>query len=370
MKKYILLVISIVSFHSCVSAQHTSSDKENSPFYVPAKALLDSFHIRLDEGNSLEVELSDLEDMKKVYNMDSVITAVKKNFSSIKDSFSNPMSIKSIRYVTDESGRTFIRLRKFIPDEKNYMIADNKNTAMKIRQDTVKIIKIIPEERTPFFSRRYVVLTFYLNDYHQLYQYGNHTLDSALMAIYSAASKVRKEPKDDKKTLTGSYTLSDTLSSKKPDIHFLHEEKPHFYLTLLLGGNLQNVYQSMAPSLTLGILLGLPRSGVNHQLKLVWEPMFLFEKDKNDILKTYRNGWLMIGYQAYAKGKNKFLFSQAGFSFSYLVRNRGNIFHKNTFRLGLGGVGMDDNRIFIQPIIYFHDFFRDVTPGLRLSVSL
>lgn len=70
----------------------------------------------------------------------------------------------------------------------------------------------------------------------------------------------------------------------------------------------------------------------------------------------------------YPSGKDEQRYPFAGsLSISYLVRRKGDFFQKNSFRLGFGGLKYD--KLLVEPVIYFHDLFRGVTPGLKLSVS-
>ncbi len=56
-----------------------------------------------------------------------------------------------------------------------------------------------------------------------------------------------------------------------------------------------------------------------------------------------------------------------GFSFGYLVKRNNDFFKKNTFKLG---VNKKINDTFIvKPELYFNDFFKNVYPGMRLSVA-
>ena len=379
MSKYFFIMISVfLGISGTLFAQDNlnkiASGKSRQPFYIPSEAIKNNFYLELDKGNSLKVALSDVDDFQKVLNLDSVINNFKDDFDSLADSFSNPLSIKSIDYLTDEVGRTFIRCRQFDPKSKNYILSEGHRSPIKIKQDTVRIVRLIKQQKNTTkvatSPKRYIVITFYLNDYRQLYKYATDNVDSALTKIYVAAKKKTSKPKYDHRKLIGNYSIAAEHAHKEPSILSPLDKGKHNYLTLLLEGNLQNVYQYIAPSLTLGGVFGFYTNGINHQIILGWEPMFLFEKNKKDVLQTYRNGWLKLGYRFFSEGENKSIFTQAGFSLSYLMHKEGEFFDKNTFRISVGGVGIKNNRILLQPVIYFHDFFRGITPGLRLSVSL
>ncbi|MEO6539962.1 MAG: hypothetical protein ABIN74_03180, partial [Ferruginibacter sp.] len=57
------------------------------------------------------------------------------------------------------------------------------------------------------------------------------------------------------------------------------------------------------------------------------------------------------------------------FSLGYLVRQKGNYFEKNTFRVGAGQVSLFRGNIKIEPVFYFNDFFKGITPGVKLLMN-
>ena len=103
---------------------------------------------------------------------------------------------------------------------------------------------------------------------------------------------------------------------------------------------------------------------------VLWEPHFFFSRDAQNKLKTHRNDFITL---VYAQGGTKdrdprkdFAYS-AHFSFGYLVHRSGNYFDKNTFRLGGGHVQFVKTSI--EPCIYFNNFFKGVSPAIRISQS-
>ena len=109
-------------------------------------------------------------------------------------------------------------------------------------------------------------------------------------------------------------------------------------------------------------------------LGLSWEPQFLFAKNAQGNLVTYRNDFLtlLLGAEPIAgKGKTEGL--NFGFfqhlSIGYLVRNKGDFYDPHTFRIGTGSINWIEGRVKLEPVFYFHDFFKGITPGLRLSVN-
>jgi hypothetical protein len=134
--------------------------------------------------------------------------------------------------------------------------------------------------------------------------------------------------------------------------------------------NMQNYKNYFVPSFSLGAKLILSNRDRNFKWEpgLFWEPHFIFAKDAQNKLHTYRNDFLTL---IYAQGgikdhdpRKDFSFS-AALSLGYLIHREGDYFDKSTFRLGGGKISF--SKTTIEPSLYFNDFFRGVTPGIRIS---
>ena len=124
------------------------------------------------------------------------------------------------------------------------------------------------------------------------------------------------------------------------------------------------------PSFTIGARLTLTNRDRTFKWEpgLFWEPHFLFARDSAGKLKTYRNDFLTL---TYGQGGTKDHDPRKGFAYSavfslgYLINRNGDFFEKNTFRLGAGKLQL--LKTTIEPSIYFDNFFKGVTPGIRIS---
>lgn len=345
---------------------------QRDPFYLPPSALMDSFYLKLDRGNSLLIGLSNLDDMRTLRKTDSLLGAFREDMRHFEDSLSDPLSVRTIELLADEPDRKFIRIRSSRPPAGNYLLSGDRPSALKIVPDTVRLIyRISPgsddRRHVPADSLRYVVLTFAVNDFHQVFDYGNERLDSALSDLYAAARKQTHwtPTNNHSMKLTGTYSMQDALQGKSARVYPRFRERD--FLSPLMAVNLQNVYQYLSPSASVGITLGFPKGDLHREIRLGWEPMFLFRDNGAGRLETYRNDWISAEFDLYSLHR-KILYPITGnFSLSYLVRNKGDFFEKNTFRLGLGGIRRD--KLTVQPILYFHQFFKGVSPGLRFSVD-
>jgi hypothetical protein len=122
------------------------------------------------------------------------------------------------------------------------------------------------------------------------------------------------------------------------------------------------------PSLSLGAGVIISNSHFKRDIVLSWDPHFFFAQDSEGKLKTFRNDLLTLTWgQGFVKDNEPRKESHLLFimSLGYLVNRKGDYFEKNTWRMGGGRLSLFGGKTKIEPTIYFNNFFKGVTPGLR-----
>src|ERR1051326_9636979 len=96
MKKTFLVWMLFISILPELYAQ--STHKEDKAFELPDNIIINSrFYIDLEKGNKLTIELTDISDLQKVSNIDSLLTVFMSDLKPLKDSLSDPLASKRIR---------------------------------------------------------------------------------------------------------------------------------------------------------------------------------------------------------------------------------------------------------------------------------
>lgn len=369
MKKTISVLMLLVSITGNLCAQ--SKDKSDKTFEVPENIIITRrFYIDLDKGNKLTIELTDITDLERVANIDSLLQKFISDITPLKDSIADPLTSKRIDYVTDAQGRKKIRFLQFQPKGASFLVSDGELASLRTEQDTINIIGIItnppkPKEKISLTHPRYYHLTFYLNNMNELVSYMNGSLKEKITTIQNNVNT--KWPL----ILGGSshYLKKDRAISADRPKGFTTVGAGDF-LEGMISVNVQNYKNYFVPSFSLGASLVLTNRERTFKWEpgLFWEPHFLFAKDSQGKLRTYRNDFLTL---TYGQGgttdydpRKDFSFS-AVFSLGYLIRREGDFIDKNTFRLGAGKLKL--LKTTIEPSMYFNNFFKGVTPGIRIS---
>lgn len=348
-----------------------SNSNADNAFEVPSDIIINRrFYINLDKGNKLEIELTDMTDLERIANIDSLLKIFIVDITPLKDSLSDPLTAKRIDYITDAQGRKKIRLQQFQPKGNSYLLNNGELASLKTAQDTVNIIGIInnppnPSQKISLTHPRYYHLVFYLNNIGELPGYMNGVLIEKIATIHNNVNT--KWPL----ILGGSshYLQKDkTISADKPK-GFTPTATGDF-VTGYVTVNAQNYKNYFVPSFSIGTRITITNRDRTFKWEpgLLWEPHFLFAKDAQGKLKTYRNDFLNL---TYGQGgttdhdpRKAFAYS-AVFSLGYLINRNGDYFDKNTFRLGAGKLQL--LKTTIEPSLYFNNFFKGVTPGIRIS---
>lgn len=362
----VCLLMLFISISATLCAQ--TGDKT---FEVPDYIIFNrKFTINLDSRNKLVIRLSDMNDLERLSNLDSLMKVFLNDMDTLKDSLGNELAAKRIDYVIAGQNRKKIRLLQYPAGAQSFIVDNNGLAALKLSQDTINIIGILPDppkpmDKTSLKNPRYYWFTFYLNNWTEL---GNYLHGELNVKINTLRTNLNDKWIVSRGKGTVHLQADNSITATRGRGHAADGG----FLSAFITVNTQNYKQYFVPSFSLGlqaVITNRERS-FKWQPGLLWEPHFLFAKDAQGKLKTWRNDFLTL---MYAQGGTKdhdprkeFAFS-AHFSFGYLVNRNGEFFDKNSFRLGGGQVQF--MKTTIEPCMYFSDFFKRVTPAIRISQS-
>jgi hypothetical protein len=365
MKKTLLVLMLTVS----VTGTLMSQSKADKVFEIPSSFSFGRrFTIDLGMGNYLKVELSDLTDLDRVYNIDSLLRTVLNDMELIKDSLSDPLTGKRIDYVIDKNGSKKMRFTQTLARGSSFLINPGEPAALKIEQDSLFITGIVqnapkPMDKISKTYPRYYKFSFYLNDITTVSRYIGTGLNQKL-------SDFRKDyaTKWDGVPAVGFHLKKDpSISASQRRAQAI---APKDYLAFQINISAQNYKKYFVPSFSLGVAAVYSNADrkFRREFGLYWQPQFLFANDANNKLQTYRNDFLELTLaQGLVKDNDprKETSFLTTLSFSYLVYRQGDFYDKGTMRLAGGKFRFHKSTL--EPAIYFTDLFRGVTPSLRFT---
>ena len=355
----------VTSITGKLCAQQTATKTEKT-FELPASYAHRRFFIDLGKGNTMRIEVNDLEDLKRFNNMDSVIRVFLTDLEPLKDSLGDQLLSRRIDYITDSFGRKEIRIQQFKPKGESYLVERGNVSALKLEQDTVNFRGTVTYTakytlRKAFTSTRHYQVSFFVNDLADLALYADGRLNEKIASLQG-----NKRPDWNTTATRGTARLKKdpSITARLPQGNVAGGN----FLNFRFSVDVQNYKSYFVPSFSLGTGVIISSSFFKRDIMVSWDPDFLFARNAAGRLKAYRNDFVTLTWgQGLVEDNEPRLESSLLFimSLGYLVNRQGEYFDKNTFRLGAGRLSLYRGKAKFEPVMYFNHFFKGVTPGLR-----
>lgn len=365
MNKIVCIFLLLCSIEASY-AQETNKARTEKTFELPPNHAQRRFVIELDKGNKLQIEVSNMDDLNRFLNMDSVLRIFLQDIEPLKDSLTDELSSKRIDYLTDSSGLKKIRFQQFKPKGSSFLITGNDVASLKLEQDTINFIGSISYRakygfRKELTETRHYKLSFFVNQLSDLASYMNSSLNGKISLLQQQINTTWITTKQK----GVAYLKSDeSISARLPKGYVAGGD----FLNFRLSVDAQNYKNYFIPSFTLGAGLIFSKPYWKREFVLAWEPNFLFSQNAQGKLKTFRNDFLTLT-AAQGPIKDGEPRKESHFltiiSFGYLIKREGDYFEKGTMRLGAGRLSIFDGKTKLEPALYFTNVFKGVTPGLR-----
>jgi len=375
MKKIAVLMLATGITLTTIAQQESTTAKTIKTFEPPAGSIRRIFTIELGKGNKMQVELPDIDDLDHLNSIDSLVRNYLEDIKPFKDSLSDELNSKRIDYLVDSTGKNKIRIQAFQPKGSSFLVTNGDIAALKLDQDTINILIPVSYNagyyrQKPLVLTRYCRLRFFINHASDLNNYANGFLKEKIEALRKS-DQLRWVRSD-----SDHWTISkgdNTIFASQPG-GYVQGSSPGDFLELHAVANLQNYKNYLDPSVSIGARAIISNKIFKYEIGLAWEKHFLFAKDSQGSLQAYRSNFITLelgrkSLRPNEKGGGPYFSFADHLSLSYLVSQQGSLFDKHTFRLATGGVSWQNDRIKLEPLIYFHDFFKGATPGVRLSLS-
>ena len=377
MSRIYWLVLGLLSITGNLCAQ--DNDQKSSPaakvFDLPPHSIAHRFRIDLGKGDQLFVEMGGMSDVYQLSNIDSFLLVFIGDMKAFHDSLSDPMTTKRIDYVMDGAGGKKIRIRQSKAPDATFLLDREGPAALKLNQDTVNILLLSAApsggKGLQVAGIRYDRLSFVINRYEELESLVNTGLNKKVGLLQHTVAN--NNPGYHWTERGGASHMDADPSITTANNHAGEGEGQTLgdQLEFFVNVNAQNYRNYFTPSFALGTSIIIHSLGENrHTFSAYWEPMFFFSTNAQGHQQTLRNDLVTLSYMERRLNRvNRPVGVPLFLSLGYVVGRQGDIFEKNSFRFSAARLDLFHSSVIIEPCIYFHDFCRDVTPGIRLSVG-
>ncbi len=372
MKKIIwLLALGMSAGLAAFAQEERPLSNTDKAFEAPAKSVTMRMRVDLGKGNAMQVEICYQRDLEYARNLDSLVRILMHDITVFKDSLSDELAVRRIDYKITSPDKKQVRIVKYPSAGNSFLLANGGVSALKLEQDTINMI-LADEKPVADYPKKLIVwknycrVSFFINRVEELPEIlTTNNLNEKIQALRARRSNWYNEQ--------GTWHLrSDkAITAKQPGGYTINAGD---YLNFRTEVALQNYKNYFVPSFRLGAKVALnnavsmvDKSPRQYQVAFSWEPHFIFQNVQGK-LQTFRNDFIELSFGFGPQGGEAEKKSEiTQFSLGWLARRQGDYFEKNTFRFGMGRVSLGNNKIFIEPGMYFNNFFRGVTPTMRIS---
>ena len=324
--------------------------------------------------NQLFVSMYDLTDLTRYRNLDSLLNLCLSDFQHLKESLGNSTASRKLVFELKNGKRT-MQLVEHPAKFNQYQVADNKEVLqIKTLRDTLVVQQWTAEastskkvEEAGHWARYFFILNN-LEDIETIAQAKlNPKIEDAITRLQKGSGYTKANLFS--KRYSSFLRLSGTEHNGIRDIQV--RTRPMLALMGHIGVGMAKGNLYTFASLT-GMFIthathspdGIKEPSSSVGIFANWQPQFFFGRNADGQLQTYRNDFVNVGF---ALSNKNFSLIRSSLSIGYLIKSQGEYYKKNTFRVGFG-YSLTKN-IIIEPELYFHDFFKDTSPGLRLRVG-
>ncbi|MCW3075186.1 MAG: hypothetical protein JWP69_2255 [Flaviaesturariibacter sp.] len=378
----LLLVLAVAGTGSLLSqiviydqAYPQSSRTENMFNRPKPGTLRNNFNFYLHNGNRLSIELSYIEQLQSLTNLDSLLKQVWRTLQPFSDSFNKPLVSRRIDYYQNAVD-TRLRFLEYPQTGNLFRIKGTDTAQLKMEQDTLRISLLTKREMTSNKKKIYVdqlyFVTLYLNNITDLSSIQGSDLEWALTTL--KADLGRNLYNSSRNSYYNRFAATYNVVTQKKLGAPIGELKGYTRRTRFTPYTQVGIqYARGAWTPSVGVGFEVVRDVYTNQKQhfiLLWEPYFFFRNnaaaggkvtmDRNDFI-TFK-----YKYNMFSSTNTKELNFATNVSLGYLVNRNGDWFERHTFKFTLPG--LQAKNIMLEPEFYFNDFFRHFSPSLKLTL--
>lgn len=370
MKKMVGLLMLAISITVTSFAQNElRATKPGKIFDLEADYFKRRYLVGLSKGNAMQIEVAELEDLEQLKNIDTLLQLFLQDIALLKDSLSDQLTSKRIDYIIDATGKNKLRIQSFQPNGSSFLVLKGELASLKLVQDTVYITGLVGNSGSKANNtERWYRVGFFVNQLTDINGYAEGSLTGKIAALI-------KSNHEKWRNIDGRWQVMNNdhmISSDRPAGYV---SSSNDYLTISAGVGMQNYKNYFAPSISISATAIFNTRVNKYDFGVSWEPHFMFAKNSAGNLQTFRNDFITIGggFEPKMFQKNDHYTAHFDmlhhFSLGYLVHRKADFFDAHSFRLGTGAINWMDGKIKLEPVLYFHDFFKGATPGVRFSLN-
>ncbi len=326
-----------------------------------------NYFVWLPDKNRIWFDLTWANQLEKLPHVDSVLGKTASLLAPLLDSFATDGWVRRIEVDLTQEPALF-RVIAHLDKPKAYSKMDDELVQVKMDQDTIRI-RVLKEGAYNAY------INLLVNNIGDIKNLPPDAGERSRALIGQAIDKnyktpIKPNPRHDYYAVFNLET-GEMVSPASKNYHAIRSGSDQLEITLVKP-SIAYARGNVFTGFSFGAAINYAKTRGIHGSRLgfgvFWEPQFSFQSDSAGKIQSSRNDFLTLRFEE----RNNKAYSNFEFlstlSIGYLIRRSGNDFEKNTFRVGLPGVA--SGRLQIEPELYFNDFLKNVSPGIKLSLKI
>jgi hypothetical protein len=326
-----------------------------------------NFFVWLPNKNRIWFDLVWANDLSLLPDIDSLIALTADLLEPMVDSFLADGLVRRVEVDATQNPALF-RVISHTSKPVSYSKIDGEMVQVKMDQDTIRI-KVIQNKGSASF------INLLVNNVADIKSFPANAGSRSLDIIKKAVG--RNYPLPIKNNPRHAYyavfnlEADELVSPDGKNFHAIRSGSDYLEITLLKPSLLYargTAFTAFSFGASVNYFKTRGAAGSRLGIGAFWEPQFAFRNDSSGKIQSTRNDFLTLRFEETPNKPNGNFEILSTFSVSYLIRRSGNYFEKNTFRLGLPGIS--SGKLYMEPELFFNDFLKNVSPGIRLSLKV
>lgn len=380
MKKLFILFLLITGTGTTLLAQsrelpnRTETLFDNPP---PGKSNA-QFSFYLSNNIRILFECEYISQLEHIPDLDSLVKQAISLLNPLADSLKEDGTVRRVDIVlTDAIPK--IRIISHKQFSNTYTIKDDELLQLKVNQDTIRIIgvsksrvkwNVIGADGKKTEQDRYsnIFVTIVLNNISELSALPFDALKNCMSSLQPKVESFYK--RDGRNSLPYKYQASFNMRTGRMfspvDVSYI--PTGHERISGILGFSLNATRGTIAPAVEAGIAFNKTNNFFSTSFRFYIERQYFFSRDISNKATISPNtfGVFQIWQSEKRSTGNSLAFS-GNLSVGYLFSRKGNWYEPNTWRLGLPV--LKNRHIAIEPQLVFNNFFKNVSPSIKISFN-
>jgi hypothetical protein len=326
-----------------------------------------NYFVWLPDKNRIWFDLTWANQLGKLPDIDSAIRQTANLLAPLIDSFGADGWVRRIEVDLTQEPALF-RVITHQEKPKAFTQVDGELMQVKMDQDTIRI-KVLKEGAYNAY------INLLVNNIDDIKNLPINAGERSRALIATAIEKNYKAPikSNPRHAYYAVFNLAtgEMVSPESKNYHAIRSGSDHLEITLVkpsIAYARGNVFTAFSFGAAFNYAKTRGIYGSRLGFGLYWEPQFSFQSDASGKMQSSRNDFFTLRFEERNNKVNTNFELLSTLSVGYLIRRSGNSFEKNTFKVGLPGVA--SGRLAFEPEIYFNDFLKNFSPGIRMSLRL